>query len=174
MLRKCIITLMFLPAAAMVWLQLPARAGCLYLHWDSTGWHVKRQRDLPATPTAARSPAEWWIRLDRHVRIERQTAPSALPNRLNDLGPLGFGTFQITWGASALATVRWLRISLWIPFGIFAAYPTIVLFRGPLRAARRRRQGLCLGCGYSLRGNTSGVCPECGKAVPYSVASKPA
>jgi hypothetical protein len=36
-----------------------------------------------------------------------------------------------------------------------------------LRRARiehRRANGLCLACGYSLQGNVSGVCPECGTA----------
>lgn len=32
----------------------------------------------------------------------------------------------------------------------------------------RRRQGKCVRCGYSLRGNTSGTCPECGARVPAS------
>jgi hypothetical protein len=27
---------------------------------------------------------------------------------------------------------------------------------------RRRAEGCCLGCGYDLRGLTSGRCPECG------------
>jgi hypothetical protein len=27
---------------------------------------------------------------------------------------------------------------------------------------QRRERGQCLACGYDLRGNTSGVCPECG------------
>ena len=30
------------------------------------------------------------------------------------------------------------------------------------RERRRRAAGECLGCGYSLAGNLSGVCPECG------------
>jgi hypothetical protein len=30
---------------------------------------------------------------------------------------------------------------------------------------RRRRNKLCLTCGYDLTGNVSGVCPECGTAV---------
>lgn len=30
------------------------------------------------------------------------------------------------------------------------------------RAARRRARGLCNTCGYDMRGNDSGVCPECG------------
>ncbi|MCL4196643.1 MAG: hypothetical protein KJZ69_04055 [Phycisphaerales bacterium] len=29
---------------------------------------------------------------------------------------------------------------------------------------RRRAPGLCVHCGYDLRGNASGVCPECGAA----------
>lgn len=29
----------------------------------------------------------------------------------------------------------------------------------------RIRCGLCLGCGYNLRGNTSEVCPECGEPL---------
>ena len=39
--------------------------------------------------------------------------------------------------------------------------------RGPVILRRRRRRRLraahvCLQCGYSLTGNVSGVCPECG------------
>jgi len=29
-------------------------------------------------------------------------------------------------------------------------------------AERCRREGVCISCGYSLTGNVSGVCPECG------------
>ena len=36
------------------------------------------------------------------------------------------------------------------------------LWLKPLRAAH----GECLECGYSLIGNASGVCPECGTAAP--------
>ena len=30
------------------------------------------------------------------------------------------------------------------------------------RIRRRLERGLCVRCGYDLRGSTSGVCPECG------------
>ena len=30
---------------------------------------------------------------------------------------------------------------------------------------RRVRPGYCVGCGYDLTGNVSGVCPECGRSV---------
>ncbi len=44
---------------------------------------------------------------------------------------------------------------------LLALYPVIALARGPYRRVIRRRRGLCIGCGYDLTGNESGVCPEC-------------
>ena len=35
---------------------------------------------------------------------------------------------------------------------------------------RRRAPGLCNKCGYDLRGNASGVCPECGSPPPCGEA----
>src|SRR5439155_5802664 len=34
-----------------------------------------------------------------------------------------------------------------------------------VRRRTRRAKGLCVRCGYDLRGNVSGVCPECGAAA---------
>ena len=31
---------------------------------------------------------------------------------------------------------------------------------------RRRAKGLCENCGYNLKGNISGKCPECGWSIP--------
>jgi hypothetical protein len=36
--------------------------------------------------------------------------------------------------------------------------------------ARRTRLGRCPSCSYNLARNTSGVCPECGRAIAHSVA----
>ena len=44
---------------------------------------------------------------------------------------------------------------------VFAIYPTLAFIRGPLRHHRRRKRGLCVTCGYDLRGSP-GRCPECG------------
>ena len=38
---------------------------------------------------------------------------------------------------------------------------------------RRRRLRLCPHCGYSLHGNASGACPECGSAAPAAPAAAP-
>lgn len=34
------------------------------------------------------------------------------------------------------------------------------------RAKVQSKVGLCIACGYNLTGNVSGICPECGTAIP--------
>ena len=57
------------------------------------------------------------------------------------------------------------RVPLWLPTILLAACPTLAFIGGPFRRHRRRRRGECIGCGYDLTGNESGVCPECGEAT---------
>jgi hypothetical protein len=56
-------------------------------------------------------------------------------------------------------------VSLWIPFVLFATYPTIAFIRGPVRRWRRRRRNECVHCGYVLKGLPEPKCPECGSEV---------
>ena len=58
-----------------------------------------------------------------------------------------------------------LRVPLATSFLVFAAYPALAFIRGPVRRHRRRKRGQCVGCGYNLTGNVTGVCPECGTEV---------
>ena len=54
-----------------------------------------------------------------------------------------------------------IRVPLYVPllcFGTIAVYLTL--------RRRPRKPGTCHACGYNLTGNTSGVCPECGTAIP--------
>jgi hypothetical protein len=54
-------------------------------------------------------------------------------------------------------------VPAWALVLLTAPLPTVRLWR---RLRRRRfAPGHCRGCGYDLRGNESGVCPECGQAA---------
>jgi hypothetical protein len=60
-----------------------------------------------------------------------------------------------------------LFVSVYIILAITAILPTMWVIR------RRRAipQGHCPKCRYNLTGNTSGVCPECGTAIPAKVGT---
>gem|GEM_PF-7012270 len=58
-----------------------------------------------------------------------------------------------------------LSIPLWIPIVAFAA---LAFYLRPPRP----KPGACRACGYDLRGNTSGRCPECGGVVHPSAHSQ--
>ena len=45
---------------------------------------------------------------------------------------------------------------------LLAVAPAFAFLRGPVRRIERHTRGLCHSCGYNLKGNVSGVCPECG------------
>ncbi len=64
---------------------------------------------------------------------------------------------------------RWwvyrLEGPFWLATILFAFWPAVYLWRGPLRRRRRRRLGLCERCGYDLRGQIDARCPECGTAA---------
>ncbi|MHC4695209.1 MAG: hypothetical protein ACYTFA_00550 [Planctomycetota bacterium] len=55
-----------------------------------------------------------------------------------------------------------MRLRLWTPFVLFGIYPALMLVAWPIRSAHRRARKQCSNCTYSLVGNVSGVCPECG------------
>ena len=65
---------------------------------------------------------------------------------MTPLGRVSQWKFPLPWFAictgSVMASILW-----WIKF----------------RIIRKREVGLCKSCEYDLRGNTSGVCPECGE-----------
>lgn len=90
-------------------------------------------------------------------------------------GSLGSGVGSVgTWGATG-------RFTLWpqspydavdAPYGALLTFPLAPLLlvlaarlvRWRVRRLRLRR-GLCLACGYDLRQNATGRCPECGVVV---------
>ncbi len=76
----------------------------------------------------------------------------------------GRTAFVVTIVASLLSG---LYIAIWVFNRQAPDDPGGLLWREEQR--RRRRLGLCLECGYDLRGNESGVCSECGSPIKHSV-----
>ena len=65
----------------------------------------------------------------------------------------------------------WLIVPAWWPVALTAIGPlawVLILRRQALRR-RRRREGLCINCGYDLRAST-GACPECGAHIPPMIS----
>jgi hypothetical protein len=71
--------------------------------------------------------------------------------------PLGNGSVNVTSRAVGGPT--------WIP-GVLLLIPPAIALRRRARTHRRRRLGLCLTCGYDLRGSAGDRCPECGAVTP--------
>jgi hypothetical protein len=87
----------------------------------------------------------------------------------------GFYFKRTTVGADPVTGTR-LATGVGIPFWpavvVLAVYPTVALYRGPVRRRRRRSANLCTRCGYDLTGNVSGRCPECGLVLAANAEHK--
>jgi hypothetical protein len=65
---------------------------------------------------------------------------------------------------------RFVRVPYWVLAGLFAI-PLVPSIIQRLQRRRLVRRGLCQKCRYELTGHLSGVCPECGTAVPSDAKS---
>jgi hypothetical protein len=78
---------------------------------------------------------------------------------------LGFGIRQRAAGANSTDVLVWLPHWFLLVVGLALFVPPVVyLHRRRVREVRQAR-GLCVWCGYDLRGS-AGRCPECGARAP--------
>lgn len=129
---------------------------------DRTNWHPMLVRPTPRHPGIALEKGSVLLLPPEHPShyVPKQG------KRFVSVGRFYFGASQcIIHIHCQLYTAR---VPLWLPTILFAAYPTTAFIRGPLRRHRRRRRGQCIGCGYDLTGNESGVCPECGQQIGFA------
>jgi hypothetical protein len=102
----------------------------------------------PVNPDPLRyNPERWYV----HIRTSSWQAARPVP------------VFSSSWGSGNWRqfSYSYLILPLWIPL-IIMSTPTVFLF---LLDHRRIPPGHCQRCRYDLTGNTSGMCPECGKPI---------
>ncbi|MCO6437879.1 MAG: hypothetical protein J5J06_12375 [Phycisphaerae bacterium] len=68
--------------------------------------------------------------------------------------------FPLILSLPPLVVLSWLTMTA---AGLFKRYARAVWMENEIE--QRRSLGYCLNCGYDLRGNVSGICPECGTRV---------
>ena len=68
----------------------------------------------------------------------------------------------------AKSRVVLVAADLWKWEALLGVCAAIAYWRGPRRRRVRYARGRCIGCGYDLTGNTSGVCSECGRTIAGS------
>ena len=75
--------------------------------------------------------------------------------------------FRVDAQGRNVAGFHLIILSTWLLLVLFMIFPLIWIRRRwrRLRAEGRLAGKQCVACGYSLSGNTSGVCPECGTAI---------
>ncbi len=104
------------------------------------------------------------LRVSQSMLIYEETNPSWL-----GLHSSGFTGFHTSWTPS-YSYDKNPRLGYWrvaIPFWIPASLFSIVLLPPVVQSYRRRKRrklGLCVKCGYDLRGS-SARCPECGREM---------
>ncbi len=104
---------------------------------------------------------------EAHERLEEMNAKITAMKRTmsgaeHEWMRVGCGSLRTIWRPSYSRQSQLLRIPLWIPTVLF----TTVFWWSFLPIHRRRKWrklGLCLQCGYDLRGSGE-RCPECGTA----------
>ena len=132
----------------------------------SNGYHITDPSLLNEWSKLKSRPR--WVWLSRPPRNQR-------PDYLSDGSFIhissaargnGFGfAWTRRWlGPVMIIHLREIDLPLWALAVVTAILPAnYALGHAALR--RRMRRGLCLACSYNLKGNTSGICPECGTAV---------
>jgi hypothetical protein len=76
---------------------------------------------------------------------------------------LYLGAFAAGWNDTGVLAGCGLILPYWFFVVVAGVIPAIWLRK---HLNKRYREGGCEACGYNLTANTSGVCPECGTALP--------
>ena len=112
----------------------------------------------------AQKPGEWYYEVQP---LGTAGPPMGYPTNLKPfLGSLTSGPRR-GWAQVRSRHFVTGYLPYWCILAIIWPLPAILAMRSH-RRRRRIRQSRCLSCGYSLKGNTSGTCSECGTSIQQS------
>lgn len=130
-----------LAATITLWLHRPHRPRYLCGHCKYCG------------QDAAKPGGTCCSRCQRFLRLARTV--------LGTIVLLWVYVLQVAMNSAGLLFFIWGTIAL-----LFFALPTALSL---WHRRKHHPRGFCLDCGYSLTGNVSGICPECGEVIPPAV-----
>lgn len=142
--------------------------------WDRVAPQIEDYaRSTPFTlqsEPASRYESFVWIGFDINVKMFRRKYPYPPGPGTSVGGRLLRPRLIQTATASEPAIVEryWGVMAPHWATGLPAGVLPLIWLRRKRQQRMRIRCGLCLACGYNLIGNVSGICPECGTAIPAS------
>jgi hypothetical protein len=150
-----IVLLALLAATIALWVRSYWRDDSLYLDWrmesigvNSAGgvitfWRLHGRSHRKKLGWESREPEEYYLVEHRFGQFGFGREPT------NDPKETGYNLMVPHW-------------SLLLPLSALLLFRVVLL----LRSSRSPSRSACEKCGYNLTGNTSGICPECGTAIP--------
>lgn len=113
-----------------------------------------------------------YVRINNGILWTQFVDAPSVPGRPRRFSLPGFvheERYNRNWLKPGILRTRQVSVSFFLPFFLFAIYPLFLFVRGPIHYVRCRSRRVCVSCGYSLVGNESGMCPECGIACKSRV-----
>lgn len=136
--------------------------------WISSAWW-RFHLEAPPTTEVALVWGRLHVMWDRPLEIPTSTRwwSAKLDDHRLEWG-FEIGTGVYTFSSTGKTSYVVVIVPMWSLVCLFAGPGIWLWYRDG-----RRALGLCRKCGYDLRGNTSGVCSECGSPPPQPSPAEP-
>ena len=147
------------------WMGLVGCVVCILAFLISLRWQVYWMSGQKRYSAAIRHGAAWLAWRSEEAIRRSPTARSTLNPGWTVVAYESFGesfTFRYMMGVrhGMSGPLKFLAAPLWLAFLTLVIPTTYLWWRD-----RKPPKGHCENCGYNLRGNVSGTCPECGSAT---------